>query len=104
MTNEELQAYLQGEFSNAEVTLGKQYVEIVVKAADLHDTAVKLKGLPKLSFDYLFCLTGVDSAETMQIVYHLESTAHRQVVVMKTNTADHVDPRVDTVGDVWQTA
>ena len=43
MTNEELQAYLTGEFSKAEVKLGKQYVEILVQAADLHETAVRLK-------------------------------------------------------------
>ena len=69
MTNEELQAYLTGKFSNAEVKTGKQYVEIVVKAEDLHETAVQLKKIPELSFDYLICLTGVDYPETMQIVY-----------------------------------
>ena len=104
MTNEELQACLAGEFPNAGVTIGKQYVEVVVKAEDLHATSEKLKMLPELSFDYLICLTGVDYAEKMQIVYHLESTKHRHVVVLKTNTADRLDPNVDTVSDVWQTA
>jgi len=104
MTNEELQAYLAGEFSNAEVKLGNQYVEITVKADDLHMTAVQLKNAPQLSFDYLICLSGVDYPESMQIVYHLESVAHRHVVVMKVNTSDRLDPKVDTVSDVWQTA
>ena len=104
MTNEELQACLTGEFPKAEVTLGKQYVEMVVLAEDLHETSVKLKALPVLSFDYLFCLTGVDYPEKMQIVYHLESVLHRHTLVLKTNTADRVDPKVDTVSDVWQTA
>jgi NADH:ubiquinone oxidoreductase subunit C len=104
MTNEELQAYLTGEFPNAGISPGKQYVEIVVSAADLHETSVKLKALPALSFDYLFCLTGVDYPEKMQIVYHLESTTHRHVVVLKTETADRLNPVVDTVSDVWQTA
>jgi NADH-quinone oxidoreductase subunit C len=104
MTNEELQAYLTGEFPKAEITLGKQYVEIVVQAEDLHETSVKLKALPVLSFDYLFCLTGVDYPEKMQIVYHLESIQHRHAVVLKTNTSDRLDPKVDTVSDVWQTA
>jgi NADH:ubiquinone oxidoreductase subunit C len=104
MTNEELQACLSGEFSKAEVKLGKQYVEIVVTAEDLHETSKKLKALPKLSFDYLICLTGVDYPEKMQIVYHLESIAHRHVVVLKADTADRIDPRIDTVSDVWQTA
>jgi NADH:ubiquinone oxidoreductase subunit C len=104
MTNEELQAYLTGEFPKAEITLGKQYVEMVVQAEDLHETSVKLKALPVLSFDYLFCLTGVDYPEKMQIVYHLESILHRHAVVLKTNTSDRLDPKVDTVSDVWQTA
>ncbi len=104
MTNEELQAYLTGEFSNAEVKLGKQYVEMVVKADDLHETSVKLKNLPALSFDYLICLTGVDYAEKMQIVYHLESILHRHVMVLKADTADRTEPTLDTVSDVWQTA
>ncbi|MEI7422653.1 MAG: NADH-quinone oxidoreductase subunit C [Prolixibacteraceae bacterium] len=104
MTNEELQACLTGEFPKAEITLGKQYVEMVVQAEDLHETSVKLKALPVLSFDYLFCLTGVDYPEKMQIVYHLESVNHRHTLVLKTNTADRVDPKVDTVSDVWQTA
>lgn len=104
MINEELQAYLAGKFSNAEVKPGKQYIEILVPAADLHETAVQLKGVPELSFDYLICLTGVDYPETMQIVYHLESVKHRHMVVLKVNTADRVDPKVDTVSDVWQTA
>jgi NADH-quinone oxidoreductase subunit C len=104
MTNEELQTCLSGEFSNAEVKPGKQYVEIVVTAEDLHDTSVKLKNLPTLSFDYLVCLTGVDYPEKMQIVYHLESIAHRHVIVLKADIADRVDPTIDTVSDVWQTA
>lgn len=104
MTNEELQACLTGEFPKAEVTLGKQYVEMVVQEEDLHETSVKLKALPALSFDYLICLTGVDYPEKMQIVYHLESIKHRHVIVMKTNTADRIDPKVDTISDVWQTA
>jgi len=104
MINEELQAYLAGKFSNAEVKPGKQYIEILVQAADLHETAVQLKKVPELSFDYLICLTGVDYPESMQIVYHVESVKHRHVVVLKVNTTDRLDPRVDTVSDVWQTA
>ena len=104
MTNEELQAYLTGEFTKAEVTLGKQYVEMTVKSEDLVEVAAQLKAMPQLSMDYLFCLTGVDYPEKMQIVYHIESTKYRHTMVLKVNTADRVDPRVDTVSYVWQTA
>ncbi|MCE1199556.1 MAG: NADH-quinone oxidoreductase subunit C [Marinilabiliales bacterium] len=104
MTKEELQAYLTGEFPDAAVSVGKQYVEMVVKAEDLHAASQKLKSSPELSFDYLICLTGVDYPEKMQIVYHLESTLHRHVVVMKCDTADRNEPKIDTVSDIWRTA
>ena len=104
MTNEELQSCLTGEFPNAGVKSGKQYVEMVVKSEDLHETSAKLKSLPMLSFDYLICLSGVDYPESMQMVYHLESVDHRHMMVMRVNTADRVEPKVDSVSDVWQTA
>lgn len=104
MTNEELYACLTGEFPDAEIKNGKQYVEMTVKPENLHETASKLKASEVLSFDYLICLTGVDNPESMQIVYHLESVRHRHVMVLKTNTADRTDPKIDTVGDIWQTA
>lgn len=104
MTNEELQACLTGKFPNAEVKPGKQYTELLVPLADLHATAAELKSADELAFDYLICLTGVDYPEKMQIVYHLESTSHRHMMVLKVNTTDRTEPAVDTVSDVWQTA
>ena len=40
----------------------------------------------------------------MQIVYHIESTKHRHVMVMKCDTADREDPKIDSVREIWQTA
>jgi NADH:ubiquinone oxidoreductase subunit C len=104
MTNEELQSYLTERFTEAEIKLGPQYVEMTVTAATLHETALQLKQLDKTSFDYLFCLTGVDYTENMGVVYHLESTVHRHMMVLKVRTADRVNPALDTVSDVWITA
>ena len=104
MTNEELQSYLTERFTEAEIKLGAQYVEMTVTAAALHETAMQLKQSPEISFDYLFCLTGVDYADNMGIVYHLESIDHRHVMVLKARTADRVSPALDTVSDVWITA
>ena len=104
MTNEELQSYLTGRFSEAEIKLGAQYVEMTVKSEDLHQTAIQLKETEEISFDYLFCLTGVDYAENMGIIYHLESIKHRHVIVLKVRTAERVNPAIDTVSDVWITA
>jgi len=77
---------------------------MTVKASDLHETAVQLKDTAELSFDYVFCLTGVDYAENMGIIYHIESVEHRHTIVLKVRTADRLNPVIDTVSDVWITA
>ena len=104
MTNDELKTVLTERFPAAEIKQGFQYVEMIVKAEDLHETAVQLKQTDEFYFDYLICLTGVDYPENMGIIYHLESIKHRHVMVLKVRTADRVNPAIDTVSDVWITA
>lgn len=104
MTNEELKLVLTEKFPDAEVKQGNQYVEMTVTSASLHETAMLLKQTAEFSFDYLFCLTGVDYPENMGIIYHLESIKHRHVVVLKVRTDDRVNPAIDTVSDIWITA
>ena len=104
MTKEELISFLTGKFPEAEVKSGVQYAEMTVKAEDLHETAVQLKETRELSLDYVFCLTGVDYAENMGIIYHIESVEHRHTMVLKVGTADRLNPAIDTVSDVWVTA
>ena len=104
MTNDELKTVLTERFPAAEIKQGFQYVEMIVKAEDLHETAVQLKQTDEFYFDYLICLTGIDYPENMGITYHLESVKHRHVMVLKVRTADRINPAIDTVSDVWITA
>jgi len=104
MTNDELILVLTEKFPDATIAKGNQYVEMTVTAESLHETAQLLKENETFSFDYLFCLTGVDYPENMGIIYHLESVKHRHVLVLKVRTADRVNPAIDTVSDVWITA
>jgi NADH-quinone oxidoreductase subunit C len=104
MSNDELKSVLSARFPEAGILLGPQYVEMTVDADSLHKTAVKLKEMNDISFDYLFCLTGVDYSENMAVIYHLESIRHRHVMVLKVRTADRINPAIDTVSDVWITA
>lgn len=104
MTNDELITVLTERFPAAEIKQGIQYVEMTVKAEDLHETAVQLKQTDDIYFDFLICLTGIDYPENMGIIYHLESIKHRHVMVLKVRTADRVNPAIDTVSDVWITA
>ena len=65
MTNDELILVLTEKFPDAAIAQGNQYVEMTVTAASLHETAQLLKETETFSFDYLFCLTGVDYPENM---------------------------------------
>ena len=104
MTNDELILVLTDKFPGAVIAQGNKYVEMTVTAESLHETAILLKETREFSFDYLFCLTGVDYPENMGIIYHVESVEHRHVMVLKVRTADRINPAVDTVSDVWITA
>lgn len=104
MTNDELILVLTDKFPDAVIAQGNKYVEMTVTAKSLHETAILLKETREISFDYLFCLTGVDYPENMGVIYHLESVEHRHVMVLKVRTADRVNPVIDTVSDVWVTA
>ena len=104
MTNDELkQAIIQID-SEAVFKDGPQYLEVTLAAAHLHDACLKLKSNADTAFDYLFCLTGVDYPAYFEIVYHLDSTVHQHVIVIKARTEDRENPKIDSVGDIWPTA
>lgn len=104
MDNAELTSFIIERVPEAEITEGKQYLTAIVPRERLHDLAVALKSSPETSFDYLFCLSGVDYPEYMMIVYHLESTIHKHALVLKTKTDGRAQPVMDTVCDIWKTA
>jgi NADH:ubiquinone oxidoreductase subunit C len=104
MTNEDLKIKLQSILSTIEFEEGKQYITVVVPAKDIHDFSLKLKKSEDTAFDYLFCLSGVDWKTHLMVVYHLESTIHKHVVVLKVKIADRENPNIDTVSDIWRTA
>jgi NADH:ubiquinone oxidoreductase subunit C len=104
MTNEALKNFLAEQFPGCEVTEGAQYIEMLVPAEQLYQTGARLKELDETSFDYLFCLSGVDYPDHIKVVYHLESTRHRHTMVLKVKTADRVDSKIDSVSEIWRTA
>jgi len=81
-----------------------QFLNIQVSAEHLHDLMARLKSDPETQFDYLFCLSGVDWGEKLGIVYHLESTTKRHIVVVKVTAEDRETPILDSVYDIWATA
>ena len=59
-----------------------EFLNVIVLPADLRNLAEQLNSDPDLSFDYMFCLTGVDWVTHMMVVYHLYSTKNDHTVVM----------------------
>ena len=105
MTNEALQNLISGWIPELEFTEeGSQFLNISVKPAQLHQLMVQLKSNSETSFDYLFCLSGVDWGKELGVVYHLESTTYRHQLVVKVQTTDKEHPTFDTVSDIWRTA
>ena len=81
-----------------------QFLNVTVPKEQLYDLMTKLKSNEETSFDYLFCLSGIDWGEELGVVYHLESTKHRHTIVVKVNTKDRENPTLDSVWDIWRTA
>ena len=105
MTNEALQNLINSWIPELEFTEeGSQFLNITVKPEHLHQLLQQLKNNTETNFDYLFCLTGVDYEKTMGIVYHLESTTHRHIIVVKVQTENRENPTFDSVCDIWKTA
>jgi NADH/F420H2 dehydrogenase subunit C len=105
MTNEALQAVIGNWIPELEFTEeGSQFLNILVKPEYLHELMSKLKNDKETNFDYLFCLSGVDWGKELGVVYHLESTTFRHIIVVKVQTEDRENPTFDTVCDIWKTA
>lgn len=110
MTNEELKELITTWFSGPEsahlefTEEGSQFLNLSIDPEYLHELMSWLKRNNLTSFDYLFCLTGVDWGKELGVVYHLESTTHRHILVVKVQTSDREDPSFDSVQDIWPTA
>ncbi|WP_281324174.1 NADH-quinone oxidoreductase subunit C [Flavobacterium sp. IMCC34518] len=105
MTNEALQNLISSWIPELEFTEEKsQFLNSTVQPEHLHQLMTQLKNNSETSFDYLFCLSGVDWGKELGVVYHLESTVHRHIIVVKVKTEDRENPTFDSVYDIWATA
>lgn len=104
MDNAALKERILGLVPDAEFLENKQFLAFVIPPAKMHDLALKLKFETDLAFDYLFCLSGVDMVQYLEVVYHLESTTLKHQLVLKVRTTDRENGSVDTVCDIWRTA
>jgi NADH:ubiquinone oxidoreductase subunit C len=100
----QLGEFIRSLSKDLDILEGKQYLEVTVPPAALHDLAKKLREKEESQFDFLFCLSGVDYGTDLGVVYHLRSTKFDHTVVIKTRTSNRENPVIDTVTDIWQTA
>jgi NADH-quinone oxidoreductase subunit C len=77
---------------------------VVIETSAIADVCGYLKEDPELACDTLMCLSGVDTKEKLQIVYHIYSMSRRHRVVLKVETTREGEPSVPTVSHVWGTA
>lgn len=104
MEKQELKEKIVGLGINAEIVETRQYLEVIVPAEALHETALKLKSSSGLQFDFLLSATAVDWKTHFAVVYHFTSSELHHVLIMKVNINDRENPEVDTVSDIWATA
>jgi NADH-quinone oxidoreductase subunit C len=58
---------------------------------------------PDLDFKSLVCLSGVDTKENLEVVYHLHSLTHRHTIVLKVSVPRD-EPVTQSVVAVWRGA
>ena len=76
---------------------------IVVEPSAIAGVCRFLKDTPGLHFDFLMSISGVDTKEKFQVVYHLFSYTHRHSIVLKIDLPyDAV--KVPSVTEVWAAA
>ena len=102
----EILEYLQSQMPSVELAAETPQVGdpwVAVSAPQLREVCLKLRDDPKLAFDYLRCLSGVDLGDRMAAVYHLLSLRHRHGLVLKV-ILDRDAPQLDSVQDIWRVA
>ena len=103
MEKEELKTRITALLPSATFEEGGEWLNVYIESKDWLPFAEQLREQSDLNFDFLFCLTCVDWKTHLTMVYHLTSTTHRHVVVIKSKL-DRTTPEIETVCNIWRTA
>ena len=107
MTREELQNKILDlpiETSFPETEIETEYLTVDISAKYTYALIEELKNNKDTFFDYLFCQTGIDFPEHMEVLYHLRSTVHKHEMVVKARIEDRDNAVIDSVCDLYKTA
>ena len=84
---------------------GGECLLVNVEDKDWHGVAEKLKSDPRLDFDVLTAVVGMEWPENFGVLYYLTSTSHAwDVICVKVVAPDKADPFMHTVSDIWKVA
>ena len=86
-----------------QAVVAEDNVSVTVGVADIVRIAGFLRDDPDLDCKYLTSLTAVDWLDHFEVVYHLSSLAKNHILCLKVQ-ADHDEPEVPSLLDVWQGA
>ena len=109
MTFDEIKQILASEFGESVILKSDETAiqpSLTVEGSQIALVCAFLKNDRRLYFDFLACLTGIDNgpqAETMEVVYHLNSIPYQHQFVLKV-IVQRNNPTVPTVSTVWRTA
>ena len=103
MTNEDLKIKLSELLPTVTFEEDGQWLNATIESKDWLSVAKQLRHSPELNLDYLFSLTCIDWKTHLTMVYHLESTQHRHIIVVKSKL-DRNQPEIETISHIWRTA
>ena len=89
-------------FTESEVPT--QFLTAEVSSENAHALISELKNNSDSSFDYMFCQTGIDFPEHIEVLYHLRNTQNNSEIVVKARIKDRENPAIDSVFDLYKTA
>ena len=104
MTFEQIKNRLSDQFKSSVISnenLAENQVE--VKGEDWFEVATFMKNDPKLLFDQLECITGIDTGEDkpLQTHYNLHSMEYRHKIEVVISH-DRKDPKVASIEQLWR--
>jgi len=104
MTREELTTFVATLIPDMKPGSNKQYPEVIVTAAQIHELAIALKGRPETKLDYLFCETAADRKDGFHMIYYVSSSTLLHSLMIRVVIPDKLNPVIPTVSDVWRAA
>lgn len=107
MTREELKNKIhqfESDISFEEKEIETQFLTILISSEKSYKLISQLKKDRDISFDYLFCQTGIDYLDYLEVIYHLRSTSHKHEIVIKAKIEDRENPEIDSVYNLYKTA